>query len=302
MKSIEGVADVVEVRGAQAGDAPPTLLVEVPHGATTRADFDRLKARLKGPFPDDLVDFYFVNTDVGAPETAIALAERFVADRPTTTAVVVRCRIPRTFVDCNRVIDPAAATGTSTAGGMTPGIVEYVKERGDVQALLAVHGAYTALVRDAFERVVGAGGFGVMLHSYAPRSVDVTVDKDIVARLKAAYAPGVVESWPLRPEVDLIARAPDGALLADAAVIDAVTKAFGAGGVVVGSGDTYPLHPSTAAYAYASRWPTRTLCLELRRDLLVVKFDPFVEMKVDAARAARMGGLLADGLRGVALA
>ena len=68
----------------------PDLLVEIPHGATRAAHFDALASELVGPFPDDLRDFFFVNTDVGAPEVGGALAARVVADDPHRTAVVIR--------------------------------------------------------------------------------------------------------------------------------------------------------------------------------------------------------------------
>ncbi len=106
LAALPSVADVAYVRGPAASgpDAPPDLLLEVPHGATRAAHFDALRADLVGAYADDLRDFFFVNTDVGAPELAQRIAERFVAADPTRTAVVVRCLVPRTFVDCNRVI------------------------------------------------------------------------------------------------------------------------------------------------------------------------------------------------------
>ena len=62
-----GVVDVEIVRGARARpDAPPDLLVEVPHGADRRAHYDALRARLRGDLPADLHAFFHVNTDVGA--------------------------------------------------------------------------------------------------------------------------------------------------------------------------------------------------------------------------------------------
>src|SRR5262245_51757336 len=98
--SIPGALDVALVRGPHAApDAPLDLVIEVPHGATATADFTALAAQLTSPLPDDLVAFFHVNTDAGAPELAMAIAERFVADEPARTASVLRCRIPRTFID-----------------------------------------------------------------------------------------------------------------------------------------------------------------------------------------------------------
>lgn len=67
--SIPSVADVSFHWGAQAAPAAvPDLLLEIPHGATKASHFDDLAAELVGPFPADLRSFFFVNTDVGAPE------------------------------------------------------------------------------------------------------------------------------------------------------------------------------------------------------------------------------------------
>lgn len=296
--SIPDVCDVDVYRGADAPDgAAPDLLIEVPHGATRAADFARLAARLHGPFPDGLQDFFFVNTDVGAPEVAVALAQALVAAEADRTALVVRCLLPRTFVDCNRVIDAGAAATASAAGGVTPGIVEYVRDAQDLALLLSLHGTYADLVARAFDAVCGAGGLGLMLHSYAPREVDVPVDERIVERLRAAYAPETVETWPLRAEADLITRDPEGRRLADPDLVAAVTGAFRAAGLDAREGATYALSPSTMAYRYADRHPHRTLCLELRRDLLVKAFTPFSEMPADPARADAVGRVLAAALR-----
>jgi hypothetical protein len=297
IESIPEVAEVTRLLGARAR-APqrPDLVLEVPHGATRAAHFDALAARLVGPFPADLRDFFFVNTDVGAPEAALEVARRVVARESERTALVVRCLVPRTFVDTNRIIDPAAAATTSRAGQMTPGIVSYVKDPRDLATLLERHGAYRRLVEAAFESVCGHGGRGVMLHSYAPREVDVPVDERIVERLHAAYQPDQVERWPLRSEVDLITTAPDGVLLADAALAERVRAAYGAADVAVAENKAYHLHPSTVAHSLALRHPGRTLCLELRRDLLVRAFTPFSEMHADPARIARMAAPLAAAL------
>src|SRR6478752_1623726 len=98
---VPGVLAFTEVRGPRAS-GPPSLLLEVPHGATRTADFERVRQRLKGALPPGLGDFFHVNTDVGAPELAEAIARRYVADHPERAALVLRCLVPRTFIDCNR--------------------------------------------------------------------------------------------------------------------------------------------------------------------------------------------------------
>jgi hypothetical protein len=304
LASIPHVAEVHWVRGARAAaGAAPDVVLEVPHGATREAHYDALRAELKGAFPADLKDFFFVNTDVGAPEVARRTAERVVEAEPTRTALVIRCLLPRTFVDCNRIIAPDARPSSSQAGEMTPGIVGYVKEAADLALLLARHGAYRALVERAFEVVCGSGGAGdseggegVMVHSYAPRSVDVPVDERIVERLRAAYAPAQIEHWPLRHPVDLITRGPAGDLLASERLSRRARAAFERAGLEVGENAGYSLHPSTAAHALALRHPGRTLCLELRRDLLAHEFTPFREMTIDPAKVERLATPLAEAL------
>src|SRR5687768_8949782 len=101
--SIPDIVDVTIARGRAArDDAAPDLVIEIPHGATRTADYTACAAELTSPLPADLVDFFHVNTDAGAPELGRAIAQRVVADEPTRTVVVLRCRIPRTFIDCNR--------------------------------------------------------------------------------------------------------------------------------------------------------------------------------------------------------
>ncbi|MBK7874364.1 MAG: N-formylglutamate amidohydrolase [Planctomycetes bacterium] len=291
--SVPGISDVELHRGARSSGAPD-LLLEVPHGATRAEDFAALRRVLVGTYPDDLRDFFFVNTDVGAPEVATRVAELYVAAEPERCAAVVRCRIPRTFVDCNRVIDADTIAKGSAAGEMTPGLHAWVRDPRDRELLLARYASYRALVTEAFERVCGRGGRALMVHSYAPRSVDVPVDDRIVEHLRAAYAPDRVGTWPLRSPVDLIVDAPDGTRLASPELHAHALSAFAAAGLDVVENGAYALHPSTLAHAFARAYPARTLCLELRRDLLVAEFTPFEEMRGDPAKVERVASALAD--------
>jgi hypothetical protein len=297
VESVEGVVDVSQARGAAAAPiAPPEVLLEVPHGATRAADFDGLAARLRGPFPEDLRDFFFVNTDVGSPEVAARAASLYVAARPRASVLVIRSRIPRTFVDCNRVLGRDARPTTSAAGGVTPGLPAYVTDPGDVRLLLARHAEYVAVAEAAYGGVCGRGGRAVMVHTYAPRDVDVPVDERIVARLREAYAPSRVDAWPLRAEVDLIADDPDGSRLASPALVEAARAAFSGAGYGVVVNGAYRLHPSTLGHRFASSYPDRVLCLEVRRDLLVPAFTPFAEMIPDATKVERAAAALAEVL------
>jgi hypothetical protein len=290
-ESIAGVADVAVTPGA---GGEPEFLIEIPHGATRAAHFTALRDRLRGPFAEDLREFFFVNTDVGAPEVGARLAERLAG--AGRRVVVIRCLLPRTFVDCNRVIAEPKARA-SAAGEMTPGLASYVTDAGDLKLLYERYAAYRALVTRAYEAVCGAGGFALMLHSYAPRSIDVPVDDRIVERLREAYRAEVYSRWPLRAEVDLITRDADGRRLAGDGVVEAMRAACARAGLGCVEGEAYALHPVTLGYAFAARWPGRTLCVEMRRDLLVQEFTPFAEMDVDLDKADRFAAALADGLR-----
>ena len=58
---------------------------------------------------------------------------------------------------------------------------------------------------------------------------------------------------------------------------------------------TYPLHPSTLAYHRVKRW--QAVCLEVRRDLLVDRFVPFVELRASPPKVARVAEPLVRAVR-----
>ena len=67
-------------------------------------------------------------------------------------------------------------------------------------------------------------------------------------------------------------------------------------GIAATSDETYPLHPSTLGALLAARHRPRTITFEVRRDLLVGAFVPFVPLEADAARVAAVGHAIARGL------
>ena len=294
---VQGVCDVEVVRGASCpADARPGALLEIAHGATRASDFDELSAALHGPFPEGLREFFFVNTDVGAPELARAVAEALVAERRECAVALVRCRIPRTFLDCNRRIARDTVARASAAGEMTPGLQPWVRDARDRELLLERYFAYRELVSSAFEEVRARGGATAFVHTYAPRSIDVAVDDEIARRLREAYAPERIATWPLRPQVDLITADPEGVELALAELADRAEHEFETAGFEVSRNTAYPLHPVTLAHELASQRPASALCLEVRRDLLVPAFVPFVELATDPAKVARAAAPLARAL------
>ncbi len=294
LRSCPGVVDVEFVRGATADpSAAPDLLLEVAHGATRASHFTDLRAQLRGDYAADLLDFFFVNTDVGAPELARAVAQRVVRSQPQRTAVVVRCLVPRTFIDCNRRIERTAVPTASKAGEMTPGLPPWVKDKADQELLLARYFTYRDVVAAAFDAVGQKGGLALFVHTYAPRSIDVPVDENIGKALRAAYAPDRLATWTLRPDVDLITHDPDGRELASAPLAARAAAEFAAAGFEVARNATYPLHPVTLAHSFAVQRPTSTLCLEVRRDLLLAEFLPFRELIPDLTRVERAAAPLA---------
>ncbi len=286
-----GVFNLTFHRGAQ-GPAIPTHLVEVPHGATRTAQYSALRSRLQEPGPEDLVDFFHVNTDAGAPELADAVARRFVAERSGACVAVLCAEVPRTFIDVNRVVDADAASFRE--GKVTPGVPPWIHHPEDLELLRALHATYVA---EATRLVDQVGGRALLLHTYAPRSVDVEVDRQIAAALRRAWSSEVAPTWPLRPEVDVIGRDLNGSLLVPEGVLARLVADFASLGVTVADGKTYPMHPSTQAFHHAARWPGRVLCVEVRRDR-VCRWDPFAEMAVDPESVERYAGPLATALGG----
>jgi len=294
MRSIPDIVDVTVARGARAPEgAPPDLIIEIPHGATRTADYDAVAAQLTSTLPDRLVDFFHVNTDAGAPELGLAIARRFVADEPGRIAVVLRCRIPRTFIDCNRRMD--ATPEDFRAGKVTPGLMPWITSDADRALLRGLYDRYVAAVIDATSRL--AGGALLLLHSYAPRTVDVEVDANIVASLHRAYQPEVEPTWPLRPPIDVIGKTIEGVDLAPAAVVDALRAQFEPLGLPVANSATYPLHPSTLAWARVQEHPGRAVCIEVRRDLLAAPFEPFAQMTIADAKVERLVPAFVAALR-----
>ena len=162
--------------------------------------------------------------------------------------------------------------------------------------LRAAYDAYTTAVRDALSELARDGAL-LLLHSYAPRTVDVEVDLEIVTSLRAAYRPEVEPTWPLRPELDVIGTALDGTSHAPTRVVAELRRELAATGLSVANSSTYPLHPSTLAWDHVMAYPGRAFCLEGRRDLLADPFEPFAEMRIAPTTVERIAGPLAAALR-----
>ena len=282
--------EVAELRSFGPRNARAAVLLEVPHGATRRVELDALRTRLRGPLPPDLEAFFHVNTDEGAPELAVAIAERLAADGIPT--LLLRSRIPRTLVDVNRLVEG------SVAAGMTAGLPPYVADERDRSLLLALHRRYAEAAEAAYRSLLDEPGtLALMVHSYAPRSVDVEIDGDVVRALRRAYRPERYRSWPERPEVDLITEDPEGRRLSPEPLTSLLRRSLEGAGFAVAENASYRLHPATAGRRLSARWPGRILCFEVRRDLLGAPWRPFVESRIGPRKVARLARPIADAIQ-----
>ncbi len=301
-ESVRTIPDVCEVARV-GGDRrrPAAFLLEVPHGATTLEHYTAIRNRLKSPLPDRLEEFYFVNTDVGAPECADKIAELIVAgsDIPELGVLIVRSLVPRTFIDCNRAAE--VATDDFRRSQLTPALPEYIVAADDATELQGLYDVYQSVARAAYDEVCGGGGVALTLHTYAPRSVGIhTVDATIVRRLHEAYRPPLYDTWPVRPEVDLINRSVDGTELAPEELVARLQENFKQIGIEATESRTYQLHPATMAYRQSRRFPRQVLCLEISRGLLADPFTPFRPMVISALAVDRMSAPIADACLHVA--
>ena len=294
-RSIEGVCEI-ETFGDPGPD--PGLLIEVPHGATEDAHFLALRAQMNSTFPDDLIEFFRVNTDFGAPELARATAAAVAAGgggggggRAGRTTIVVRGIVPRTLVDLNRALD------SPNGGGMTPGLPPYVRRPEDHAKLAELWRAYQRTTAEAYDAVCGRGGIALALHTYAPRSVGIdSIGDDIVVQLRRAYEPATFETWPLRPPADLILPADgDGdGVTVHRGLVSALARRLTECGLETTESATYRLLPATIAHLHAAEYPGATACLEVRRDLVGDPWNPFVPSALDRRAIARIARAVAD--------
>lgn len=298
VQSVPDVCDVsCFVSDGASPDATPDLLIELPHGATRTADFERVRRLLVSELPDQLSAYFYVNTDVGSYECAREIASCLVdaenGHRALGRVLIVRSLIPRTFIDCNRVVAPA----TQGRGKMTPALPEYVTAPEDREVLQALHASYQTVAQRAYDLICGAGGMGLQIHTYAPRSVGIdNIDANIVDALREAYEPEVYETWERRPDVDIISEAGDGALLAPPELVDAVKREFARIGIEACENATYRLHSETMGYHYSARFVGRVMCIEISRAMLADPFSPFEEMRIGPRKVGRMSAPIVQAL------
>ncbi len=292
---IPGVAQIERWWGASANrETPPTLLIEVPHGADERQHFDALRSRLVGDLPEDLHVFFHVNTDIGAWDIGKQVTERILRARPDTSALLIRCLIPRTFIDANRL---EATEDKLGAGGMTAGVAPYVEDAADIALLLSLHRAYIARVEVAYADICGRGGLAFSPHTYGPYMLPIAkIDRDIVSALRACHAPDVRSTLAVRPEIDLLTRTQDGVRHAPEGLVDLLLTRLTDAGFLPVEASTYTLHPSTQLWRFVMAYTGQVFALEVRRDLLVDAYEPTDAMTVSEDKVARVAAPIADAM------
>lgn len=291
--TVEGVVEIEVHRPAHAPKG--WVFIEVPHGATRTQDYAALVKRLKSDLPKDLIHFFYVNTDIGAPEGAQWIGKTLATEG--IGVVVARCLIPRTFIDTNRLI--TKSDGGKLVGGLTPAVPGYVGDAGDAAMLTVMHSVYHGVVSSAYARICGqAKGLALQLHSFAPKSVNIEkTDAGIVDALHAAYVPEVYATWPDRPAVDLICATDDGAFRSAPELHDALVAAYRDAGIRAEQNATYHLHPATMGLAYAKAHAGQVLCVELNRGRVADPFVPFGESPISAAKVEQMAAPIARVLQ-----
>jgi hypothetical protein len=300
MADVTTIAGVCEIHRFGDPAAGSRLLLEVPHGATERAHYDAVAAKLQSPLPQKLEEFFHVNTDFGVPEMAFELARLLTGQARkarTMGVVVVRALVPRTFIDFNRVV----SVDELAQPGMTPGLPPYITAEADRQLLISLYQQYHAAVATLYRDTCGAAGdnsvgLAVALHSYSPRSVEVSVDADIVIALRAAYRPEVYSRWTLRPEIDFITEDSDGHDLSPPGLVQELQAAYAEIGFSAGVNTSYRLHPATIGFRYAASHPGQVLCAEFRRDLMGSPWRPFAPSTAGPRKIARLARPLAETL------
>lgn len=294
----EALPDILEVhvlQGADAAlDAPPDVLIEVPHGATTRAHFDTVRGWLThSEVPPDIDAFYWVNTDLGAPEYALRFAQMLTEHAPHMTVLVLRGIVPRTFADLNRVWE--SASGAFQAAGLNRAVPDFIHDA-DRPVLERAHRAYQEAVEAAYAHVLSRPGtMAFNLHTYAPISVAARPDEPVLTTLRRAYAR---ESYPQqvrRPTGQLITARKNGPETADPALVEAVLGAYSEAGIEMAHNTPFQLHEVTTLDARAHAWPGRVLSMELSREALAAQYAPFVPLEIDPASVERLTAPLAEG-------
>jgi hypothetical protein len=183
---------------------------------------------------------------------------------------------------------------------VTPQLPHYVTDPADIATLNAYHQNYVAQAERAYAEVCGNGGYGLILHTYAPRSVQLErIDGDVVEQLTEAWLPKNRRKWTKRPDIDVITAPPEGESLAPRGLVDGLREHYASIHVEVGENQTYRLHPQTLGLHWSKLYANRVLCIEFNRQTLVKKWTPLEPLEVTPRRITKMAGPLVAAMAGL---
>ena len=100
----------------------------------------------------------------------------------------------------------------------------------------------------------------------------------------------------MRPEVDLLTRDLQGKTWAPMSLVNDVATGLAAIGLDVQQSKTYALHPATQAWRWSSAHADQTLCIEIRRDVLVRRFALLEPMQSDLEKVAAVSKPIATAI------
>lgn len=306
LRSIPEISQVLWFRGPEADqNSVPDLFIELPHGATELSFLEQTK-KLVSQYPEDRYDdFFMVNTDQGSPEYAFRAARYLtdIADRDALFAAlpsashqaverrlaslsvcVLRCLLPRTIVDTNRRWDQEA--GTFKAANLTGVVGSFLTDEKDLAEIKSRYDAYCEQARQGYDWVCGNGGLALNLHTYSPVSVELVEGEYIIDTLHRAYSHEFFPKQTRRPPIELITADLDGPCLAPRGLVDDLLARYRAMGYAATENEPFYLHQSTTGYTYAAKHQGKVLVMEIARDLLAEKFEPFSIMTIPEDKAA----------------
>ncbi len=298
-ESLPDICEVVVVNGPEVTEKTrPTLLFEIPHGATELSHLEAV-CGLLGCDVEVCARTFWGMTDQGVFAYSHRLAqfitdpawvehnchafftqaqqERAQAQSSRRQVVLLRGILPRNLVDLNR----AWLLQTQGERKFTGVLGDVVREAGTTQQAKALYDAYQALSDRAHADVCGRGGYAFQLHTYAPISVPVPQEKTVEEALEHAYRPEHYDTFPKRPIGQLITGRPDAEPLTERALVQRIQDMYARVALEIPENSPFALDPVLAPDARMHNHAGRVVGFELSRGALSPRFWPFAKMEVD---------------------